>query len=300
MAAILSLVIVLSSSALPLNTLSGTVRSASGVLSHLIYLVRGYTSSPLVRGKYNGWQYVAATIENKPVMMLIDTGAGPNTLDPGWAIINAPRLFGRKPTADISPITFRVNRPIYPKVFVGGIGLPFFEFHYNPDRFPEATRRDGLKSIQGILGIPFLRYYSAVIDNGTDTLYLLDPARREAGLQGDWVATEVEADGRRKPVTAKSNTRLSVRGVDAVYSSGGVDLVFTPVLDLSKSPRQMDMVNAKGETLLAIYKLDGDTLTIAAELFENGRSSPNRPPQFKAADGDAHSVVTFRRVKPKP
>src|SRR5690349_1833001 len=92
-----------------------------------------------------------------------------------------------------------------------------------------------------------------------------DPKAEAEKLRGTWTFSRMERDGRDMTDQAA--------GVEVVFradgfSSPGIETTFT--LDPSKSPRAMDITYkegpAAGQTIKAIYKLDGDTLTICRAL----------------------------------
>jgi len=66
-------------------------------------------------------------------------------------------------------------------------------------------------------------------------------------------------------------------------------------IDASKTPKQVNIdpeqgVN-KGKKIAAIYKLDGDTLTICYDFDER------RPLEFRTKEGDHRLLAVFKRDK---
>jgi uncharacterized protein (TIGR03067 family) len=64
--------------------------------------------------------------------------------------------------------------------------------------------------------------------------------------------------------------------------------------DAKKNPAEIDLTPpdaAKGETILGIYKIDGDTLTLCLTM------GGERPKEFAAPPGSKRMLVTCKRVK---
>jgi uncharacterized protein (TIGR03067 family) len=70
----------------------------------------------------------------------------------------------------------------------------------------------------------------------------------------------------------------------------------TTTVDATKSPKQLDIKGTDGpnkdKTLLCIYTLDGDTLTVCYDL-----SGKARPTEFKSTTGTQLFLATYKRVK---
>src|SRR4051794_2429524 len=117
------------------------------------------------------------------------------------------------------------------------------------------------------------------------------PADLEA-LQGEWVLVAESLNGSpiRPPrgsyaVVFKGN-RSTVRAGKEVTSRWEV------TLDPTTEPMRMDE-KADGKSLVEIYRLTGDTLTIA---FGNHWNDPRRPTDFEPRDGVG--IYVLARKKP--
>jgi RNA polymerase sigma factor (sigma-70 family) len=124
-------------------------------------------------------------------------------------------------------------------------------------------------------------------------------------LQGRWAAVTVEADGKAMP-----QADLKRRGI--VLSFGGGDFTLQEAdaehfphgtfrIDPTARPKAMDFdqqrlfgpAGGKADTSLAIYKLEGDTLTVC-QAAPGGK----RPTEFRAAAGSGRQLTVFQRQRP--
>ncbi|MBN2132287.1 MAG: TIGR03067 domain-containing protein [Sedimentisphaerales bacterium] len=107
-------------------------------------------------------------------------------------------------------------------------------------------------------------------------------------LQGTWVGTEVGNDERQWTLTI-SGTKVDVNG------PGPEDYSGTMKLNTEVEPKQADLLvedcavqQYVGTTSLAIYKIEGDTFTMAG----NEPGSTVRPTQFEGGGGTRLFVLT--------
>ena len=140
---------------------------------------QGYVGVPIVQGKWSGWYYLNAKVDDISTTFIIDTGAAHNCLSKELAIELGYKL--DESTTRQGPFgqTIHEYGKAIPLLVVGGLEFGQGIFLINDMMTPEATRGDAMpKAGHGLLGAPFLTYFSAVIDYQSNTLYLLDPARR--------------------------------------------------------------------------------------------------------------------------
>ena len=121
-------------------------------------------------------------------------------------------------------------------------------------------------------------------------------ARKELlELQGTWQLQSVE-DGKKAKIDVKKRTFFV--GGDVVLVREGEKLLQAGQVRINpaKSPPTIDVVVKKGEhednTMLGIYKLDGDTLKVCFD--PEGES---RPKKFETKKDTGVFVATYKRVK---
>lgn len=268
-----------------------------------LYRKLGYKSVRLTKSQTSGWYFTPGVVEGKQVMFLLDTGSAINTLDPIFVITSLPALLEPlRATAKTANVLTSITNESYvcPRVSAGSVELPTVVFNFfRMDKLLHST--DQPAGTSGILGAPFLSYYSAVIDYGSDTMYLLDPAEREAGLQGEWREDDLVSEG--EALTGYPGrtavATLSVRGVRGTFACAGTTQEFAVALGLKPAPREMDWVYPEGFRKPLIYKLDGDTLTVTGQLFKTTQQRAERPTEFVSRAGTSVSVLRLKRVPKK-
>ena len=118
-------------------------------------------------------------------------------------------------------------------------------------------------------------------------------------LEGSWVITALEMDGRAMPAGTFEHVRLVINGDR--FTSLGMGSVYQGelALDTSTSPRQLDMKfdagPEKGNTNLGIYELLGDTLKIC--IATRGTV---RPAKFASTPDSGFAVETLTRADDSP
>jgi uncharacterized protein (TIGR03067 family) len=128
------------------------------------------------------------------------------------------------------------------------------------------------------------------------------PAQDEAknkdlkALEGTWTVTSVERDGKEdKALSGATRVHSGTRYTLTPKNGTAVPGMFK--IDPGQSPRTIDMTPTagryKGKTLLGIYKLEGDTLTIC--FAEPGK---DRPTEFVSKPGTGWVLAVHQRGKP--
>jgi len=134
---------------------------------------------------------------------------------------------------------------------------------------------------------------------GTGLVLAQSAEQAQKQLQGTWIATKAERDG--KAADDVVGHRLSFTGNRFRIQSKDGKLVYagTVRVDPSAKPAAIDFDNTdgilKGKTWKAIYALDGDTLVTcdnAPNLDER------RPTAFEARSGSGYILITFKGAKP--
>lgn len=124
-----------------------------------------------------------------------------------------------------------------------------------------------------------------------------DPVKDEVKRhQGTWITTSSIFDGQPASPELVGSIRRIVTGDHVVWERDGKRFAGTAiVLDPTKDPKTIDVIpdggQNRGEHVLGIYKLDGDTLMICMA----GPAQP-RPKEFKAEKGSGLSLRVFKRV----
>jgi uncharacterized protein (TIGR03067 family) len=115
-------------------------------------------------------------------------------------------------------------------------------------------------------------------------------------LQGTWVPAGAVFDGVDVPAELLKE-RLWVIAGDQLseVNKGRRERRATLVIDAAKKPAALDVTyvegDAKGQMGRAIYKLDGDTLTVCMAL------PGDRPTEFASKSGGGLALMTFKRAK---
>jgi RNA polymerase sigma-70 factor (ECF subfamily) len=107
----------------------------------------------------------------------------------------------------------------------------------------------------------------------------------EEKILGTWALVSGEEGGEKAPEEAINKWKL-IFAADGKLTSKrgekGQELTYT--LDPAKKPKEFSCTNDKGQTMLGIYKLDGDTLTVC---YDRGG---DRPTEF-ASEKDTRVVL---------
>ena len=136
---------------------------------------------------------------------------------------------------------------------------------------------------------------------GTGLVHAFEQRAEEAQkkLQGTWVATKAERDG--KAADDVVGHRLSFTGDRfQIRSRDGKTLYAGDFrVDAKTKPVAIDFEHTngglKGKSWKGIYALDGDTLTTCDNAPDLDK---NRPTAFEAKKGSGYVLITFKRAKP--
>jgi uncharacterized protein (TIGR03067 family) len=118
-------------------------------------------------------------------------------------------------------------------------------------------------------------------------------------LQGTWKFESLEEDG-AKVAAADFKDRTLFFGANLFLFRRGTTVVQAGDvrLDPAKSPKTVNAVvrvgQNKGEVMLGIYALEGDTLKLCLDV-----EGTERPKEFKSTAGSKRLLAVCKRVKPK-
>ena len=134
------------------------------------------------------------------------------------------------------------------------------------------------------------------------------PASAFAALEGAWVYEKLRSAGQDVP-KEKFTHEFHFISPDQLIRKGitvgkvtGRDRSDQIALDSSKKPAHMDMtrtVRGKTETVYAIYKVEGDLLTICFLRGAGGQPSSERPTGFEPDKATKSDLLVLKR-KGKP
>ena len=119
-----------------------------------------------------------------------------------------------------------------------------------------------------------------------------------AAMQGVWSIEAFSLEGNAIDSEQFKSWRRIVKNNHVTWKNGDDTMIELDIaFDHSKKPMTLDSTIAKGESkgqvLLAIYELKGDTLRVCF-----GNPDKPRPTDFSSKSGSGQSLYTAKRVKP--
>ena len=122
------------------------------------------------------------------------------------------------------------------------------------------------------------------------------PATDLDKLQGTWVPTSAVFDGTEAPAELLKERLWVITGSQlSELNKGRRESRGTLVLDPTKKPTALDVTYndgaAKGQMGRAIYKIEGDSLTVCMAL------PGERPAEFASKRGAGLALMVFKRAK---
>jgi uncharacterized protein (TIGR03067 family) len=113
-------------------------------------------------------------------------------------------------------------------------------------------------------------------------------------MAGDWKTVVHEANGMVTPkeLLEKTAGKLVVTGDRYKVFLGDFSDEGSIKLDAGKTPKQIDVVTAKGEKMQGIYKFDGEDMTICF-----AQPGGERPSEFKTKEGTGQILLKYQRLK---
>lgn len=140
--------------------------------------------------------------------------------------------------------------------------------------------------------------YLGLLFLSATTLALAGQASEDARLlEGTWLPTTAELDGKPLPDGGRQAMKLTIAGDKYTVHVGEKTDKGTVKLDAAKTPRAMDITGTdgpnQGRTILAIYEVGKDELKVCYDL-----TGKDRPTEFKAPPDSKRFLVTYKREKP--
>lgn len=113
-------------------------------------------------------------------------------------------------------------------------------------------------------------------------------------LQGTWLAMSMETNGKLTPQDELKKIKLTVKGTDYHFQNGDFSERGSYKFDVSKNPKQLDIVvgegKDKGKIYPVIYKIDGDELVICLDP-----ANKRRPTELTGIGGSGQVLEVWRR-----
>jgi uncharacterized protein (TIGR03067 family) len=127
-----------------------------------------------------------------------------------------------------------------------------------------------------------------------------EAAQKEyARFAGTWKLTSVEVEGKGMPPEQFKSARLALKGPHFSYTEQGRTSHGTFKVDVSKSPRHIDVTFTdgpqKGKTLVGIYELTDKTYKVCL-----GMPGKSRPTSFVTKPGSGHVLEVLQRDNAPP
>lgn len=120
----------------------------------------------------------------------------------------------------------------------------------------------------------------------------------KSDLEGDWQAVSMEGGGAPAPKEKVAGLKFSFAGDQLTVDDSGKKEKSPIKIDATKTPKEMDVTVSDQFTILAIYKVDGDTLTFCFRM-RSAEKKTERPTDFAAPkEVPGQVLAVFKRIKP--
>lgn len=127
-----------------------------------------------------------------------------------------------------------------------------------------------------------------------------DAPKKEVSIVGEWIGEKAVRSGQERPVpeggitfTFTADGQMSVKEGNREPKDGA-----TYKIDTKKNPAELDIIPPAGKkepTILGIFKIDGDTLTIC--IGAGSKDGSERPTKFESPEGSKTMLMTLKRKK---
>jgi predicted aspartyl protease len=244
----------------------------------------------------NSAYYVRLLVNGNPFIFLLDSGAPFTALYAGAAHrLKLPVTEFKKIAAPFGG-TYQLGESKIESLRVAAITLsansklPVIDTDMSP-----MTDSGNTLQCDGLFGQDLLVRFSAIIDFELGVLYLLDPGRFHAQLQGMWRCELSVSNGKKEVEERVSNTTLSLSNDAAILFDGIRKERFKVTLVDHVFPKAIDLVDQDDPTRKLIRGrliLDRDRLELLL-----GPPGESAYPDTISAPKSVARVLTFRRPK---
>jgi len=115
-------------------------------------------------------------------------------------------------------------------------------------------------------------------------------------VEGTWALSSGEDKDEKVADDVLKNASLTIEGNKHTFKIGDQTIAGTHTIDPTTKPKTIDAAHTEGpfngQTLLGIYKLEGDKLTVCLALPDK-----ERPTEFTTKLGTGTLLYTFKREK---
>lgn len=120
-----------------------------------------------------------------------------------------------------------------------------------------------------------------------------------ARLQGAWAIVSVEIEGKPLAMDGLKDACLTIQGKQYSFKLGKADLEFTYKLNVSQSPKAIDLIVTegaqKGKVYQGIYKFEKDRYIIC----RGTNPERSRPTEFVTRPKSGYMMVVWKRAQPQ-
>lgn len=109
-------------------------------------------------------------------------------------------------------------------------------------------------------------------------------------IQGEWKVMQLVIDGQALDAATIADAKLKIKGDTFKLDAAGQNESGTLAFDAKANPKTLEVSTQSGDTIPAIYELNGVTLKICYAV-----NSAARPKEFKSTSGSDHVFVVYQR-----